>query len=78
MKNGIPEDIYYQLLVWKDENSSVFHRFTDFITLLGNNRPKYSLNDLSPDELKLLYRCIYNTEMPMGESGGEEFKPSHS
>jgi len=48
-KNGIPAEHYYKLLEWKDENSGMFQ------LMYGNK----SLNDLSTEELKALYKVIF-------------------
>jgi len=48
MKNGIPDDAYYLLLEWKDENLKEFQsRFGEV-----------SLNDLSYGQLQRLYQEI--------------------
>lgn len=78
MKNGIPDNIYYELLEWKDKNLLTFDAFTEFISYLNDKKKVYSLNDLTVEELKTLYFCIHKKQMPMGQGGGEEFKISHS
>lgn len=58
MKNGIPKEIYYELLEWKDNN------LQEFIEIHGEK----SLNDLSPNELHMLHRAILlNQTFEVGE-----------
>lgn len=78
MKNGIPDNIYYELLEWKDKNLLAFNKFTELISYLNDKKRVYSLNELTPEELKVLYFCIHMKQMPVGQDGGEEFKLSHS
>jgi hypothetical protein len=60
MKNGIPSDCYYALLEWKEDNSVKFAAFTEFLD--PYNR-RYSLNELTPEELKILYRAVFNKDI---------------
>ena len=58
MKNGIPSQHYYLLLEWKDVNMN------EFIERFDNRR----MCDLSTEELKALYKEIYDTNIEQHES----------
>jgi hypothetical protein len=67
MKNGIPTNIYYQLLEWKDNNMGKWYD----ISKVFNCR---NLSELSPLQLKIVYMIAFEKEMPTTET---EYKPSH-
>lgn len=48
MVNGVPDNIYYFLLDWKDKN------LQEYQDIKGEKR----LYDLTPNELHLLYRAV--------------------
>ena len=48
MKNGIPKEMYYFLLEWKDNN------LQDFISRYG----EVSLNSFNPSELQKMHKAI--------------------
>ena len=51
LKNGIPSQLYYKLLEWKDQNLERFKQL----------HPNKGLNDLSPNELIALHEYIKST-----------------
>lgn len=53
MKNGVPKEIYYELLEWKDAN------LEEFQDIHGEK----SLNSLSPNELHMLHRAVMDTQV---------------
>lgn len=55
MKNGIPEQCYYDLLVWKDDNLDIFK---SIVTLFGKDYT--SLGHLNKNELERLYFLVFN------------------
>jgi hypothetical protein len=69
MKNGIPTNIYYQLLEWKDSNMSTWY---DISKVFGGR--SLSLSELSPFQLKIVYMIAFEKEMPTTDT---EYKPSH-
>lgn len=55
MKNGIPEQCYYDLLVWKDDNINTFKTIVSIF-----NKDINSLNDLTTNQLQRLYFLVFN------------------
>lgn len=53
MKNGVPAELYYSLLEWKDQNLQEFQEM---------HGPK-SLNEFTPNELHMLHRAILSSQV---------------
>lgn len=66
LKNGIPEEIYYRLLEWKDANHDDWEEFRLFTERKRKGKnPVLSLNCLSVSELRALHLLLYNWDIPI-------------
>ena len=63
LKNGIPAIRYYELLEWKDDHIPAFNIYCTMLGEFYGVPKKYSVSDLTSEELKALYLIVFKKDL---------------